>query len=82
MKFITENNMPNLKVQAMLVAGTIITLYLAFAPSFGLPMFDKEWMMQNIETVISGVAGVLTAILAIVAYFKKPGPGDGIKPVE
>ena len=41
---------------------------------FGLPTFDKEWMMDNVETIIGGVV----AVMAVVGYFKKPGPGDGI----
>lgn len=72
--FVTENNTPNVKVIAMTVAGLLIPLYLTFAPMLGLPTFDQQWMMDNIETIIGGVV----AIMAIVGYFKKPGPGDGV----
>ncbi|RJQ39509.1 MAG: hypothetical protein C4555_03110 [Dehalococcoidia bacterium] len=81
-QFITENNIPNAKVIALTIAGGLVAAYLAIAPIFGLPMFDKVWMMQNIETILSGGAAILTAFLAIVAYFKKPSAGDGIKPKE
>lgn len=80
--FVTENNWPNLKVIASLLAGGAITIYLALAPSLGLPMFEQQWMMENVEKVLTGVAAAVTAIMTIVAYFKKPGEGDGIKEVE
>lgn len=81
-KFVTENNWPNIKVVASLIAGAAITIYLALAPAFHLPMFDQQWMMDNVDKVLTGVAGAVTAIMTIVAYFKKPGEGDGIKEVE
>lgn len=71
---VTENNTPNVKVIAMTVAGLLIPLYLTVAPMVGLPTFDQQWMMDNIETIIGGVV----AIMAIVGYFKRPGKGDGI----
>ena len=72
--FVTENNTPNVKIIAMTVAGLLIPLYLTVAPMFGLPTFDQQWMIDNLETIIGGVV----AVMAIVGYFKKPGKGDGV----
>lgn len=77
-QFVTENNKPNVKVIAMVIAGYAIPLYLAVAPTIGLPTFDQQWMMDNIEAIVGGVV----SIMLIVGYFKKPGAGDGIKPKE
>lgn len=81
-QFITENNVPNAKVVASTIAGLLIPLYLALAPVAGLPTFDKEWMLEHTEAVLTGVTGAVVAFMAIVAYFKKPAPGDGVKPKE
>lgn len=72
--FVTENNTPNVKIIAMTVAGLLIPLYLTLAPTLGLPTFDQQWMMDNLEAII----GAVVAIMAIVGYFKKPGKGDGV----
>lgn len=78
--FVTENNIPNAKVVASTIAGLLVPLYLAIAPAIGLPTFDKEWMLGNIDGVLTGLTGAVVAFMAIVAYFKKPAQGDGIKP--
>ncbi len=80
--FVTENNVPNAKVVASTIAGLLIPLYLALAPVVGLPTFDKTWMLEHIDAILTGVSGAVVALMAIVAYFKKPAPGDGIKPKE
>lgn len=77
-QFVTENNTPNIKVIAMAIAGYAIPLYLAIAPTIGLPTFDQQWMMDNIEAIVGGVV----SIMLIVGYFKAPRQGDGVKPKE
>ena len=81
-KFVTENNIPNLKIQAIFFVGLLITFYTGIAPMFGLPTIDAEFVKEHAEHIISGVFGVATAILALVGYFKKPGQGDGVVEVK
>lgn len=77
-KFVTENNVPNVKVVAMTIAGLLVPLYLVIAGMFNLPTFDQKWMMDNIEIIIGGVV----AVMGIVGYFKSPGQGDGVVEVK
>lgn len=81
-KFITENNIPNAKVVASTIVGLLVPLYLAIAPTVGLPMFDQQWMIEHLESILTGLSGAVVAIMAIVAYLKSPHEGDGIKEVK
>lgn len=79
MGFITENNWPNMKVAAMGLVGSLISVYLILAPFFNLPTIDKDIIMQHADNILGYASLLLTSILAFVAYMKKPGKGDGIK---
>lgn len=79
---VTENNWPNAKVIAGTIVSLVIPLYVVVAPILGLPMIDQQTMIEHLNSIIAGVATIGTAVFAIVAYFKKPSPGDGTKEVS
>ena len=79
MALVTENNVPNVKVIAGTIVSLVVPLYVVLAPMLGLPMIDQQAMIENLNNIIAGVSTVAISIFAIVAYFKRPAPGDGVK---
>lgn len=79
MALVTENNWPNAKLIAGTIVSLVVPLYVVVAPMLGLPMIDQQVMIENLNNIIAGVSTVAIAIFAIVGYFKKPAPGDGVK---
>lgn len=79
MALVTENNWPNVKLVAGTIVSLVVPLYVVLAPMLGLPMIDQQAMIENLNNIIAGVSTVAIAVFAIVGYFKRPAPGDGVK---